>query len=75
MSRHVFRDLRYLADWGFWNPLGTVSVIHGGQLVVELAMKGDWRSDLDGWFTLFIEACGTRARARTCPAYIAGPSS
>ncbi|MBS1035910.1 IS701 family transposase [Gluconobacter cerinus] len=35
-------------------------------------MDRDWREDLEAWLAPFIEALGHKARARMCPAYIAG---
>jgi len=35
-------------------------------------MAEDWRKDLDAWLTPFLSALGHKARARMCPAYVAG---
>lgn len=35
-------------------------------------MGSDWRRDLERWLTPFLAALGHRARARMCPAYVAG---
>jgi len=35
-------------------------------------MDGDWRTDLEASLAPFIEAFALKARARMCPAYIAG---
>lgn len=35
-------------------------------------MGSDWRRDLERWLTPFLAALGHKARARMCPAYVAG---
>ena len=35
-------------------------------------MDESWKSDLDGWLTPFLRALRHKARARMCPAYVAG---
>lgn len=35
-------------------------------------MSRDWREDLKAWLAPFVAALGHKARARMCPAYIAG---
>jgi len=35
-------------------------------------MDESWKSDLDAWLTPFLTALGHKARARMCPAYVAG---
>jgi SRSO17 transposase len=35
-------------------------------------MDGNWKADLDGWLTPFVEALRHKTRARMCPAYLAG---
>jgi len=46
----------------------------GSQLLRRLAIAEDWPSDLEIWLAPFLAALHrkTRARARMCPAYIAG---
>jgi len=35
-------------------------------------MGSDWRGELERWLTPFLAALGHKARARVCPAYVAG---
>ncbi len=35
-------------------------------------MGSKWRRDLERWLTPFLVALGHKARARMCPAYVAG---
>jgi SRSO17 transposase len=35
-------------------------------------MESDWRGDLERWLAPFLVALGHKARARMCPAYVAG---
>jgi SRSO17 transposase len=35
-------------------------------------MRSDWREDLERWLAPFLSALGHKARARICPAYVAG---
>ena len=42
------------------------------QLLWELAMIEDWRTDLEVWLTPFLAALRNKTRMQVCPAYIAG---
>jgi SRSO17 transposase len=35
-------------------------------------MEGHWKTDLARWLAPFLAALGHKARARMCPAYVAG---
>src|SRR3974390_2244137 len=44
----------------------------GGRHCGEPTMGETWKSDLEGWLTPFLSALRHKARARMCPAYVAG---
>jgi len=40
--------------------------------LAELAMDGDWRTELERWLAPFVSALRHKTRGRMCPAYVAG---